>query len=360
MDLITIPIITLVGIIGLALAGDWGAIVFGEFVVVEDLKKEGIHSEVVVQRLVDDLRQIRAGAGSNIRLVNIDDDQRDLALTALGDYLKIGALINASRQYLGLIRYHISGEIVRLPTEDGAKGKRLEMRVRLLSQKGRVFSMIRQGPETQLNQLIRESAEQVMRVIDPYVLSLYYRGEETRSGSKDFPRTYEMIRHMLKTLPNNEQYLVYNLWGRTLYLQEDYAGSIEKFEMSIRLEPKFALPYVNLGMSLAKMGRHAEAVTWHRKGLAADPTLASGYTELAAAQMALGRHGDALATLQQAVAANPQSAALHSQLGRMLMDAGDRRAALAAFSKAVELAPGNQDYAEQEKAARRRPVALGP
>ena len=124
--------------------------------------------------------------------------------------------------------------------------------------------------------------------------------------------------------------------GIVLFGRQDYDGAIRELSRAIELDPKFTLPYNQLGYAyraqgknaeaektfqkyaellpddpnphdsyaelLMRMGRFHESITEYRKALQIDPLFLSAYVGIANDQMFMGKGDEARGTLKQMLA----------------------------------------------------------
>jgi tetratricopeptide (TPR) repeat protein len=95
----------------------------------------------------------------------------------------------------------------------------------------------------------------------------------------------------------------YNNLGSLLKSLGDLQSAKSAYEMTIRIDPSFAVGHYNLGMTLKAMGKFTEAIS----------------------------------SYQRAVQLNPNNASAYQNLGVAWLKAGNQKASLAAFNKAISL-----------------------
>ena len=87
--------------------------------------------------------------------------------------------------------------------------------------------------------------------------------------------------------------------GWTLSFKGDYEGAIRACHRAIAVDPAFGNPYNDIGSYLIALGRHAEAVPWLRKAMAASRYEPRHYphVNLARVYVKLGQLDGAIAQL---------------------------------------------------------------
>ena len=95
----------------------------------------------------------------------------------------------------------------------------------------------------------------------------------------------------------------------------------EMYRKALKLDPESASAHYNLGSSLARSGKYAEAESHLRKALQKSPG-APAYTGLGIVLWQLGRTDEAIANLQAAIEADPKYKAAHQKLAELLESLG--------------------------------------
>jgi len=109
------------------------------------------------------------------------------------------------------------------------------------------------------------------------------------------------------------------------------------FQASLDLEPRAEI-YSDLGFTMARLNKPAEAFASYRKALELDPSSASAHLNLAVAFVQADKLGDAEAHYRQALPGRP-TAETHNGLGYVLARQGRTDEAYAEFHKAIEVDP---------------------
>ena len=88
--------------------------------------------------------------------------------------------------------------------------------------------------------------------------------------------------------------------------KEDYAKAQPYFEKAIKVFPRFALAYNNLGRTQFELGQYQKALESFDKAIKYDPELMEAYYYLGTTQVALKQRNSAVATFRTCVNKNPQ------------------------------------------------------
>src|SRR4051812_19984265 len=349
MDFITFPLIAIMSIFGLGLYTGYDSIVFDPISSPKWVQEQGYSPRVLTRQLTDEIRAVRMGASSRIRSIDLGNEDKDESLAEIGEYFEIQVLVNAARKYVGVVKMTISGELYDIDD------KHVMLRVRITDRAGKVRSNQFTGTRTDIPLLLKQAGLETVKAVDPYIAALYIRATEQKSASADFSKTYEMIEYCFNAMPAKEQPLIFNLWGRTLFLQGKYEEAITIFGRATELDPTLSLPYLNIGHSLNRLGRPVEALDMLAVAARLEPMAVLIREERATAYEALGRPDEAIMELAVGTELAPENPNLHARLGRLLMASGRSDEASAALRHALRLAPTDRSISSDlEKAMKPR------
>lgn len=303
----------------------------------------GYTPDVFVNQLVDEMHTIEHEAQSKATARGIELSGHKGALIVLADYMKVTPLIRVAQESAGLIPFSFAGEVV-------AAGPTLEMTLRGHGATAKPVRIVTHAPLDQVPELIKSTAYEAMRVIDPYILAAYQFKRDFRI--RDFTPTLGIIeREMAAPAPANVKWMN-NLAGIILYQQADRAGAIERFKNALAVDPHFAAPALNWGVVLARQGHNEEAIEKYRAvvsdpwGDASAATMAAAYAEWGFSLALLGRTDEAFAKFHQATQADPQFSEVYTSWAEVLSALGRGAEADAMSRKALELAPTEVIYTE--------------
>jgi len=121
--------------------------------------------------------------------------------------------------------------------------------------------------------------------------------------------------------------------------------AVPEYEIALRLEPRNATGWANLGYALTLVGRSADALSACQQALELSPNFAEAlnYRGLALAQ--LGRNDEAIAAFEAALRSQPAFAVAHNNLGNVLLTVGRISEAISHYERALRDKP---DYADAE------------
>ncbi len=120
-----------------------------------------------------------------------------------------------------------------------------------------------------------------------------------------------------------------------------YGPAAEILTRVVARVPHFAPGHNVLGLALAGLGRHAQALTSYDAAERADPSSASPYINRAILLRNLGQFDAALANLDKAAALEPDDPNCHGNRGSLLTEMGQPTAAVASFDRALALNPAH-------------------
>ncbi|HWR98328.1 MAG TPA: tetratricopeptide repeat protein [Candidatus Methanoperedens sp.] len=111
------------------------------------------------------------------------------------------------------------------------------------------------------------------------------------------------------------------------------------FQQALRVDPRNIVAHINLGLSLTKRGRLAEANEAYRAALAISPRLRQVNYFVGVNLFNLGRRGEALSSFLSELALFPGEAVAHGAAGMLLQDLGRVAEAEGHFREGLRLDP---------------------
>jgi tetratricopeptide (TPR) repeat protein len=145
------------------------------------------------------------------------------------------------------------------------------------------------------------------------------------------------FKYMLATDPGNPE--LHDGLG-SLYLQHGRdPEAVDRFETSVRLNPRRAMGQYNLGTALLFQGRLVDAIAPLEEALRLKPDLIYAYNSLGYVLQRLGKIGEAMNHYRHALKLAPDYANARNNLGLALRTAGMLTEAVEQFEQAARLRP---------------------
>lgn len=124
------------------------------------------------------------------------------------------------------------------------------------------------------------------------------------AGAKSRPADQErLLAELAKQFPNDPR--IHAQIGLVAFARQDYDAAVRSLSRAVELDPKFTLPYNQLGYAQRAQGKNAEAEKTFRKYaelLPDDPNPHDSYAELL---MRLGRFDESIGEYRKAIQADP-------------------------------------------------------
>jgi tetratricopeptide (TPR) repeat protein len=139
----------------------------------------------------------------------------------------------------------------------------------------------------------------------------------------------------LQTLVRGER--LYVLQGKLAYSMGDYERAEQDFRAALESNPNSARARINLGSTLAVLGRSAEAAEQYRQALSQEPENLTAHYNLGHILVNAGQGAEAAKHLEPVLAANPEDAEAQELMAQAREQQGDVDAALEHYKLAVRL-----------------------
>jgi len=243
---------------------------------------------------------------------------------------------------LGTLITHIGAELgrhVRIAGEIYRTGDRLNATARITNKPGRVITF----SSTDLTELCRNIALQVLRITEPVTLLQFYLHTHNQDGALD------LIGEILRvSTSKEEQSNAYNSWGLLLQDHGRYEEAIAKYRWATEINPRASGAYVNWGNALHNWGRsskdpqkHTEAVAKFEKAIEIKPYEAAAYSNWGFLLQSLNKYKEAEEKYRIAGNIDPRFRSLaDASLGLVLQQQGEIDKAIEVYKSAIRLRPG--------------------
>ena len=304
------------------------------FIVPKEFAEQGFTSEVIVNRVVDQIANIeqvaRAQTASRTEEFELTSPSPDIELEVSSTRVPIWPAVRFMQSVLHIEPLRVSGEITFGPA---SKSGQRHLSVTMRAVKKNVRRWVRlDAPYAEPDTAISPLAPQMLRLVDPHVLGIYVFAVQ-----KDLKQALELSELAVQLDPNDSE--AYVLWGAVLLLEHDIPGAIVKSEKAIALDRKSYEAHNNLGIAFLSMNDLDRAIPELKESIRIHPVVAGAYINLG---VALDRKSDfdgAIANYKKAIALDPNSAAnAYNGWGTALYSKGDYDGAVAKYQKAIALA----------------------
>ena len=273
------------------------------FTVPKHFDEAGLTSAVVANRIGDALRQIEDATQTRMKkdnLASVRDEGSTPAVEIPGTKLDLKAVADLARSVFGIYPKHVSGDIVvPLDRSTNAASPAIEqatVTVYVTQGRNRSAAVSVTVASGDIGMLVERTAETVLGQVNPYVLAAY------REDHREYEKAIEIVQRMIQSPSEDRRHrsAALNLWGSVLNDQKKYDEAIAKYQKSIALDPKYALPYNNWGIVLSEQKKYDEAIAKYQKSIELDPKYALPYYNWGYVLKAQGKDDEAAVKFNQA------------------------------------------------------------
>jgi tetratricopeptide (TPR) repeat protein len=318
------------------------------------LDARGYSAGVIAERILYALSVIRHRAPEAVRDRAREATAVDLHAPSRSSLQRIARGVY---RLLGKSEVHVGGEITR---EAGG----YELTLRRRERASAAIVGVHRGAD--IGSLLSLGAEDLLRMIDPWVLAHHLFAQESREPASEFPRTMAAIEYMLKHRAASERPFALNMQGLCLMQQKRLDEAIECFARGAAAAPELAFLHQNWANALDLMGRYDEARAHRMSALAIPGRDAAAIAGNAVHASQLHRHDQALALARRALAADPRapgawSAWSHVLFGRHRLEQAAlacERASMLGARDSAGSPPSAMVYAALAQPERALPAAL--
>ena len=141
----------------------------------------------------------------------------------------------------------------------------------------------------------------------------------------------------------SENFTAYDGLGQFLVDHGHLDEAIDQLHIALKINPKYPIARMNLGIALIKKGRDDEAIAQFQTVLEDYPNDANAYGNMGTALLQKGDSQSAIAAYEKALSIQPRYPSAHFGLGMALDDSGRVGEAIAHYQEAVR---ENPDFAE--------------
>jgi len=224
-------------------------------------ESQGYTGDTVGKMFRERLRHI----GDVVGTIRGDEFSHDYVhQTAIDEFakeLQLDTLVDASRDFLGLRLYAISGLVTYT-------GNTYKYTLKVQTPDEQTFFVTVQD-EGDIPGLINEMAESFLARTDPYILAQYYRRVEAPSGQ--FTKTIPMLDHCIRVLPSNQTMWPILVRGSVHLRLGEYDQAIQRYQQVTELDPSYAEAYALWGKALIGKGESDAGLAMMRKAVELAP-----------------------------------------------------------------------------------------
>ncbi len=295
------------------------------------LDTRGYSPVVVAERLLDALLAMQRKAPTLKELRGIESTAALVDLQVPGRF-SLQAIVRYIHRLVRIPESHIGGEIT-------CEGESYELTLRRRDQ--RSMSIVGVHRNVDIGNLLAAGAEDVLRLIDPWILAHHYFAQETREQPPEFTRTLATLEHMLRHSDAAERPWALNMQGICLMRQRQLSQAIERFRDAAAAGPQLPFIHQNWANALDLLGRFDEARAHRVRALEIPARTANLVAHNAINASLLHRHSQAMGLARRALALSPESSRAWSAWGYVLF--GLHRLEQAAIASERAMALGTRD-----------------
>jgi tetratricopeptide (TPR) repeat protein len=291
------------------------------------LDTRGYSPVVVAERLLDALLAMQRKAPTLKELRGIESTAALVDLQVPGR-LSLQAIVRYIHRLVRIPESHIGGEIT-------CEGESYELTLRRRDQ--RSVSIVGVHRNVDIGNLLAAGAEDVLRLIDPWILAHHYFAQETREQPPEFTRTLATLEHMLRHSDAAERPWALNMQGICLMRQRQLSQAIERFRDAAAAGPQLPFIHQNWANALDLLGRFDEARAHRVRALEIPARTANLVANNAINASLLHRHSQAMGLARRALALSPESSRAWSAWGYVLFGLHRLEQAATASERAMAL-----------------------
>lgn len=301
------------------------------FHVPKTFSESGINGVVFANQLLDEVQVVDDFIASvKERPTDVQSGiQPDLNFQVMGIGLTINSITYFLQEILGKERRSIGGELIDID-------QKLELTLRISGNKSKHFAIPYEvgKREEALNYLYHEAAKEVISLVDPYRLAVYYYKKD------EIEKALEIIVDILAHKPEETAW-AYLIWGNILNKQKKPEEACEKFRKAIEYKDDFQLAYANWAWTRLRSQDFEGAIPLFEKANAGYPKEGSYYNGIALCYRNLENYEKAISYYKKAGKVDPEhliwwhgnmAGVLYQNLAdtigamNVMKDAGDRMA----------------------------------
>ena len=258
----------------------------------------------------------------------------DIVLPEVG--ISIKSVSSYFRDLIGRNISSISGEMLYYKSK-----AQISFRLRFNSEQ--IYDDFENLSEKGITTLLNKAGYMLTKRVNPFALAHYHYNNDEEI------KALEIVNYIFKNLDKDKIDFVraVNLKGVIHHLNDEYEEAISEYKWAIDLDPSYAVPYINWGVSLMSKREpdYSGAIERFMKALKLDPNNAFAYLNWGVALMKK-REPDwqgAIERFMEALKLDPNNVSAHVNWGVALMSKRepDYSGAIERFMEALKLDPNN-------------------
>jgi len=299
------------------------------------LAEMGFSKEVAAQRLWDAVVEINDQVDTVKGHTSFVSQARQLEVAEPGMGLSIQSLADLMRSLFNKPQTRVAGEFIC--TDLACTLEKVELRVRVFD--GKNLRIARLGPvgtiktDEELNEYFHAAGIEVLRLVDPYVLSVFFSNQGNVDSAK------KIAKAMIESKGDDLMKWGYVRRGNIQIRQKSFEEAKNSFEMAIEIDPSLAVSHSNLGNALGRLGFSKEALQSFEAAIQLDPEEVYSHNGKGSVLYNLNRNEEALQSLEKALSLDPAYVNAHNGMGLVLRKLGRKKDAIVSYQRAIELDP---------------------
>ncbi|MCK5824655.1 MAG: hypothetical protein KAG96_04540 [Ichthyobacteriaceae bacterium] len=194
------------------------------------------------------------------------------------------------------------------------------------------------GTLTNIDKLVKESAEHQYKYISPFTLATYFYAK------KEDLKSIEAIKYSIPINSIEENKWSYNLWGTILMKYKLYKWSRRKLMKSIILDSTFYMAYHNMGILERLDSNYTKAEKYSKKAISLKQHFEEPYINLAEIYMAKNDFINAEEYINKAIKIGPKNSKTYFVKAKLMWKQKNKESAIDYLDTAIELNNDKSKY----------------
>ncbi|MCH7519234.1 MAG: tetratricopeptide repeat protein [Candidatus Dadabacteria bacterium] len=287
------------------------------FEVPDQLEKNGFTGQVIVHQILDKIYEIKRKALTEKELEQFGSKESESVpeIIVPGAEISIKPILRYFKEKFSPYKpIVITGEIIM-------ENKSIYLTTRIMGKPPNTFGPVKidnfmvdndSDNIKNLEYLIHQAAIHIYRYTQPFILASYYKSVNKRDSA------LEIVKEIVKDKKNPNREWAYNLWGLMLEDQKNYDEAINKYNLALKEDPKFAIAHYNLGIIYDDERDYSKAKESYKKAIELDPKKFNAYNNLGFTYENEGNYSKAKEYYQKVVELDPTDSIYQNNLDRIL------------------------------------------